>query len=105
MSASRRYEILLPLRFNDGTSVPDELIGATLQELRLQFGAVTWETQSVRGLWHHEGQVFEDDSMRVVIDVEDAPANRDYFRQFKERLKTRFRQIDIWMTTHTIDIV
>jgi hypothetical protein len=25
----RRYEILLPRRFNDGTQVPDELLGAT----------------------------------------------------------------------------
>jgi hypothetical protein len=105
MSALRRYEILLPLRFNDGQLVPDDFIGQTLQELRLRFGAVTWETQVVRGLWRHEGQVFEDDSMRVVVDVADLPENREFFRQFKERLKERFRQIDIWMTTHTIDVV
>jgi hypothetical protein len=105
MSALRRYEILLPLRFNDGQFVPDDLIGQTLQELRLRFGAVTWETQVVRGLWRYEGQVFEDDSMRVVVDVADLPENREFFRKFKERLKARFRQIDIWMTTHTIDVV
>jgi hypothetical protein len=33
MSASRRYEILLPLRFNDGHPVPDELVADTLIEL------------------------------------------------------------------------
>lgn len=105
MSASRRYEILLPLRFNDGQAVPDELIGETLQELRLHFGAVTWETQIVRGQWQYEGEVFEDDSMRVVIDVDDVAENREFFRKLKERLKARFRQIDIWMTTHLIDVV
>ena len=105
MSASRRYEILLPLRFNDGELVADDLIGLTMQELRLQFGAVTWETQVVRGLRQHEGEVFEDDSMPLVVDVDDLPVNREFFRQFKERLKVRFRQIDIWMTTHTIDVV
>jgi hypothetical protein len=62
MSASRRYEILLPLRFNDGQSVPDAVIGETLLEDR--FEALTWETQTIRGLWHHEGQEFADDSMR-----------------------------------------
>ena len=41
MSASRRYEILLPLRFNDGRRVPEVLVGETLVELRRQFGAVT----------------------------------------------------------------
>ena len=105
MSASRRYEILPPLRFNDGQTVPDELIGETLQELRLHFGAVTWETRIVSGQWQHEGEVFKDDSMRVVIAVDDVTENREFFRQFKERLKIRFRQIDIWMTTHPIDVV
>ena len=31
MSAWRRYEILLPLRFNDGQTVPDALIGDTAE--------------------------------------------------------------------------
>jgi len=105
MSASRRYEILLPLRFNDGQTVPDELIGETIQELRLRFGAATWETRVVRGQWQYEGKLFEDDSTRLVIDVDDVAEDREFFRQFKERLKDRFRQIDIWMTTHPIDIV
>ena len=43
--------------------------------------------------------------MRVVVDVDDLPENREFFRQFKERLKARFRQIDIWITTHTIDLI
>ena len=33
-SSYRRYEILLPRRFNDGQAVPDELIAETLLELR-----------------------------------------------------------------------
>ena len=86
--------------------MPDELIGETLQEFRLQFWAVSWETQILGGQWQHENKVFEDDSMRVVfIDVDDIPANREFFRQFKERLKVRFKQIDIWMTTHPIDVI
>ena len=105
MNAWRRFEILLPLRFNDGQPVPDAVIGESLLELEEQFGAVTWETQIIRGLWQHEDQVFADDSMRVVVDVADVPENREFFRQLKERLKVRFRQVDIWMTTHLIDVV
>ena len=37
----RRYEILLPLRFNDGQSVPDELVADALLELEQRFGAVS----------------------------------------------------------------
>ena len=105
MNASRRYEILLPLRFNDGRRVPEHLVGDTLIELRRQFGAVTWESQIVRGLWEHGGQVYKDDSLRVTVDVPDLSENREFFRQFKERLKVRFQQIDIWMITHLVDVV
>ena len=31
----RRYEILLPLRFNDGQRVPKALLAQTVQELRI----------------------------------------------------------------------
>src|SRR6266853_3958790 len=69
MSALRRYEILLPRRFNDGTAVPDELLADTATELREKFGAMSWETQIIRGEWEHEGVVFRDELLRVVIDA------------------------------------
>ena len=47
--AFRRFEILLPLRFNDGALVPEELVGDTLLSLRQRFGAVSCETQTIRG--------------------------------------------------------
>jgi hypothetical protein len=45
MSTSARYEILLPLRFNEDQAVPDALISDTLLELENHFGAISWETQ------------------------------------------------------------
>ena len=47
--SGRRFEILLPLRFNDGSPVPDALIAETLVELRRRFGAVSSETQKIEG--------------------------------------------------------
>jgi hypothetical protein len=43
----RRYEILLPLRFNDGQPVPDDLVADNLLELEQQFGVVSSETQTI----------------------------------------------------------
>jgi hypothetical protein len=91
----RRYEILLPLRFNDGNAVPDDLIGETLLELEERFGAVSFESQTIRCQWTHQGQHYRDDLMRVFADVVDSPENRQFFGEFKERLKARFRQLDI----------
>ena len=39
----RRFEILLPLQFNDGKPVPSDLIADTLIQLRNQFDAVSSE--------------------------------------------------------------
>ena len=101
----RRYEILLPLRFNDGQPVPDDLVADTLLELEQQFGAVSSETQTIRGLWRREGESYRDDLVRVFVDVADEPEHRRFFLDFKERLKTLFQQIDIWMTTYPIEVL
>ena len=101
----RRYEILLPRQFNDGQPVPDELLALSLVELEQRFGTVSSETQIIRGLWQHEGQSFRDDLVRVFVDVEDTSENKQFFQEFKEVLKARFRQIDIWMTAHPVEII
>ena len=106
MNASfRRFEILLPRRFNNDQLVPDELIADTLLELEARFGAVSAETQSIRGMWRHEDQLYRDELILVFVDTLDVPESREFFREFKERLKARFQQIDIWMTTYPIEIL
>lgn len=106
MSRSRRrYELLLPLRFNNGQPVPDDLVADTLIELEVRFGAVSCETQAIRGLWRHEDQPYRDDLVRVFVDVVDLPEARGFFLEFKERLKTRFQQLDIWLTTYPIEVL
>lgn len=101
----RRFEVLLPLRFNDGSSVPDSLIADTLIELEERFGAVSCETQRIEGRWRYEGQSYRDDLVRAFVDVDDIPDHRQFFAGFKERLKERFRQLDIWMTTYLIEVL
>jgi len=39
------------------------------------------------------------------VDVEATPENRAFFASFKERIKARFRQIDIWIVSYEIEIV
>ncbi len=103
--ALRRFEILLPRRFNDGRPVPDHLIADTILELRERFGAVSCETQVIRGMWEHEAEVYRDDLVRVFVDADDRPQSRSFFEQFKERLKTRFEQVDIWLVTYPIEVL
>jgi hypothetical protein len=99
----RRYEILLPRRSNEGTPFPDEMLGEVLLELRRQFGAVSSETQVIQGLWTQAQQVFRDELTRVFVDVDDTAEAREFFLGFKETLKSRFQQLDIWMTSHPVE--
>ena len=105
MSALRRYEILLPSQFNDGRPIPQDLVADTLCELEQAFGAVSCETQTILGLWRREGELYRDSLARVFVDAEDSPQNRQFFVQFKERLKTRFQQKDIWLTTYLVEVI
>jgi hypothetical protein len=105
MSAFRRYEILIPSQFNDGRTVPGELLADTLLELRRKFDAVSCETQTIQGMWQHKGELFRDQLVRVFVDVRDTPDNRQFFVEYKERLKARFEQLDIWLTTHSIEVI
>jgi hypothetical protein len=99
----RRYEVLLPLRFNDGSPVPDDLIAQTLLELEAQFGGVSCEMQAIRGFWRHQGQSYREELTRVFVDAPDTRQTRAFFKRFKEVLKTRFQQIEIWLTTYPIE--
>lgn len=100
----RRFEILLPTRFNDGSEVPAALFAKTILELRSRFHGVSSETQLIRGEWENGGAVYRDELIRLFVDVADTAGNRKFFRGLKERLKKRFLQIDIRITTYLIEV-
>lgn len=56
-------------------------------------------------MWTHQGQAYRDDLIRVFVDVPDTPEHREFFVRFKELLKQRFQQIDIWISGHPLDII
>ena len=100
-----RFEILLPLFYNDGRPVESEKYLETDDELVRTFGAASTDTVVVRGRWLYQSTIYQDRLLRVRVDVEDSPGNWQAMRQIKEVLKKRFDQIDIWITAHRIDIL
>ena len=104
-TAYRRFEVLLPVRFNDGKDVPHDHFTETLAELRERFGDLSIETQATRGLAQYGGQEFRDDLIRVYVDVPDQSEHRAFFRGWKETLKKRFQQLDVWLTTFPLEVL
>jgi hypothetical protein len=100
----RRYEVLFPLEFNDGRSVPAEWLAEAVLEVVDHFGAVSYETQKVEGHWRQGGVLYRDNLVRLVVDVPDLKDNRDWMRELKERWKTKLEQLELWMVSYLIDI-
>ena len=59
----------------------------------------------MRGLWQHQRELFRDNNTKLIRDVEDSAENRAFFVSMKERLKKRFQQIEIYITSHQIDVI
>ncbi|HIE50260.1 MAG TPA: hypothetical protein EYP85_00750 [Armatimonadetes bacterium] len=100
-----RFELLLPLYYNDGRPIEKEKFLQTDEELVAQFGATSTDSVIVSGRWMYQSTLYEDKLIRVRVDVEDVPANWDFFRSYKETLKQRFEQEDIWITAYRIEVV
>jgi len=100
-----RFEILLPRRFNDGRRVPPELLRQTLRELEARFGAVSAERQTIVGAWRQDKKSYQDELLRLFVDVPASSEHDQFFLDFKETLKTRFQQLEIWITCHDIRVL
>ena len=100
-----RFEILLPLFYNDGRPIEPEKYLAADDDLVAAFGATSTDQVTVRGRWKYQSTVYADQLIRVRVDVEDVPENRETMRALKETLKERFEQLDIWITAHRIDVI
>src|SRR5213593_2595368 len=93
-----QYVILLPVSFNDGRPIPLDRHLQTYEELIEHFGGLSVDEVAVMGYWRHEGVRYREPAKRLTAIGEDSPENDAFMREFKETLKERFEQIDLWIT-------
>jgi hypothetical protein len=103
-SSLRRFEVLLPLRFNDGRDVPPGWLAEAVLEVVDRFGAASYETQKVEGHWRQGGVTYRDDLVRLVVDVPAVDDNRAWMREFKARWKAKLEQLDLWVVSYLIEV-
>src|SRR5438094_1276672 len=83
-----RYEILLPLNYNNGADIEAEKFDRTAEELCERFGAVTQDTVRITGTWKYGGTRYRDILVRMRVDTTDSSAAAFLKRQkaiWKER--------------------
>lgn len=103
-SKLRRFEILLPLQFNDGSDIPSELLAEAVLEVVNKFDAVSYETQKVEGHWRFQGVLYRDNLTKIVVDISDTEENREWMREFKQHWKIKLDQLELWLVSYVIEI-
>jgi hypothetical protein len=99
----RRFEVLLPLQFNDGREIPSEWLAEAVLEIVDHFGATSYQTQKVEGHWRHSGIVYRDNLVKLVVNVPDSAKNRQY-EAVQKSVEERLDQLELWMVSHRIEV-
>src|SRR5260370_38602645 len=86
----KRYEILLPLYYNDGSLIEPDKFDETAEELCERFGGVTQDTVRATGTWKYGGTRYRDNLLRLRIATND-PSAVAFLQKFKSRWKERFK--------------
>ena len=103
----KKYEIYLPLKYNDGQEIEPEKLKQIRQQLVAVFGAVTASSLSApfHGTWRYGGVEFVDDIIRFEIITEEDFRSNLFFKRFKQQLKRTLRQFDILITVQNIETI
>jgi len=107
---ARKYEIYLPLRYNDGKMIPEEYYRKVEFELVERFGGVTMLEQEnpLRGVWKFQNQRFIDEIIIVTIldfCYSEEDQGEEFFIEYKEQLKKNFEQLDILIIAQEVTII
>jgi hypothetical protein len=81
--------------------------GQVVEELLDRFGAVSSETQAIQGHWGYSSVTYLDVLNKLFVDVVESEGEsaKQFFTEYKEELKIRFDQIEIWIATYPIEII
>jgi hypothetical protein len=107
----QRIEVLLPVRYNPNVrgkrkSIPIELFRITKNELMEHFAQEGLSFEFViRTRTYGEWKGIEDESLLIKIDVKMKSSDPAWLRQYKEMLKQRFQQDEIYIVYYDLIVV
>lgn len=108
MTQKRRYEILLPARYNDGREIMHECMECfpkTQMEVLDRFGALSYSPHAIMGVWTDQGMRYHDELFKLTVDIEDQPEHWRFIAHLKADLLTRFDQLEIYVVSYPIEVI
>lgn len=104
--SARRYDIYLPLAYNDGNPVEDDKFNAVEQQLLAHFNGLTTQQRDfpLRGIWQGETQLYFDQVIvMTVLDFRRHGSGR-FIARLKKGLLEQFEQLEILMTESVLRV-
>ena len=100
-----QVQILLPLYNQDGEQFSSEYYSQLRVELTEEFGGITAYTRSpAKGFWKEdEGNTVRDDI--IIYEVMAETIDKNWWRLFRERLESLFRQDEIIIRAWIIELL
>jgi hypothetical protein len=100
----KKYDIYLPLKYNDGKQIEPQKLKEIRQQLLAVFGELTASSlfAPFQGTWRYGGVEFVDDIIRIEVITDE---ELRFFKNFKRQLKRELRQKDILITVHDIHTI
>lgn len=103
-----KFEILLPLYYNDGREIEDEKFQTTYDEIISKFDAITVGSTPLLGDWRDPVTRvrYSNERFRACwVICEDTTSNLDYFQTKKTDLESRFTQQSILIYYLRVDFI
>lgn len=98
-------EIFLPLADNQGQRQPSALFEQVRHELTERYGGLTAFTRSpAKGVWQDDGDNRQQDDI-VIYEVMHETLDREWWRHYKTELEARFKQEEIVIRVHQVDMI
>jgi mRNA-degrading endonuclease YafQ of YafQ-DinJ toxin-antitoxin module len=104
--SARRYDLYLPLAYNDGRPVEDGKFDTVERRLLAHFGGLTTQMRDfpLRGIWQGETRLYYDQVViMTVLDFRRRGSTR-FVKQLKKELLREFDQLEILLTESALRV-
>ncbi len=98
-------QLLLPLYDNDGQALPKALFAEVRNELVEQFGGLTaYARAPANGLWREDDSRAVRDDL-VIYEVMISELDRIWWTNYRTSLEARFRQEQLLIRAHPVEVL
>ena len=110
IAIKKLFTIFLPLADNNGVTFPESIFEEIGNELVRKLGGTTRmkpvSQSSYLGQWFEpiSGATYTDEIIVVLVLTDPSSDIDEFFIQMKEDLKRLFRQLDILIMAHTVEV-